>query len=93
MLQASHIFENGYLPLSALSEINATFSEKALHRWLKKLGDGNSDALSKYWQRHMRIEIVDELWEIVDQKPYCMSRYLVNRSNNTVLNQKLFPQP
>ncbi len=78
MLQSSHIFENNYLPFSAVSEINSTFSEKALYRWLKKLGDGNGDALSKYWQRHMRIEMVDELWEIVDQKPYCISRYLAN---------------
>ncbi len=38
--------------------------------------DKASDAPSKFLQRRMRLEAVDELVEIVGQNPYCTSKYL-----------------
>ncbi len=51
-------------------------SQATIKRWFKKLKDKASDAQSKSLQRRARLEVVDELVEIVDSCPYFGSKYL-----------------
>lgn len=90
-----YFYEKGYCLSAALAEINSTFPDKpisrsTIYRWYKKLKNGVIDAPKKSWQRRMRLEIMDQLTEIVDQNPYSTSRdlaKLLNCSKNTVLRR------
>ncbi len=65
-------------------------SQVTMYRWFKKLESKASDAPCKPLQRRMRLEVVDELVEIVGRRPYCASTYLVsflNCWNNTIMGR------
>ncbi len=47
-----------------------TISQTTIYRWFKKLDDRASDTPSKSLQTLMRLEVVDEMVETVDQNPY-----------------------
>ncbi len=60
---------------------DSNFAEKAtsqaiIKRWFKKTEDTGSDAPNKFLQRRMRLEVVDELVEMVGSCPYFTSKYL-----------------
>ncbi len=60
---------------------DSNFADKAtiqaiIKRWFKEPEDTGSDALSRFLQRRMRLEVVDELVEIVGSCPYFASKYL-----------------
>ncbi len=66
---------------SIISKSNSHFADKAtsqaiILRLFKKLEDKAIDAPSKSLQRHIRLEVVDELVEIVGACPYFASKYL-----------------
>ncbi len=59
---------------------DSNFTDKAtsqaiFQRWLKKPEDTASDAPSNSLQRRMRLEVVDELVEIVGACAYFASKY------------------
>ncbi len=63
------------------SKSSPHFSDKAIsqatiNRWFKELEDQATDAPRKPLQRHMRLEVWDELVGITGQSPYCASKYL-----------------
>ncbi len=61
--------KKSYSAFSALSELLFTVPDKPIDRWFRKLEDRVSVAPSKSLQRHMRIEVVDELVKAVSQNP------------------------
>ncbi len=61
---------------------DSNFADKAtsqaiIKRWFKKPENTASDAPNNYLQRRMRLQVVDELMEIVGACPYFGSTYLV----------------
>ncbi len=58
-----------HFPKSILPYSDMSLSRATIYRLFKKLGDGDNDAPSKYLQRRMGLEVVDELVEIVGQSP------------------------
>ncbi len=59
---------------------NPHFSDKAFsqvtnERWFKEPENMGSDAPNKFLQRHMKLEVGDELVNIVGENPYCTSKY------------------
>ncbi len=62
-------------------KLNSHFADKATgqainQRLFKMLEDKESDVLNKSLQRHIRLEVVDEVVEIVGQCPNFASKYL-----------------
>ncbi len=60
---------------------DSNFADKAtsqaiIKRWFKKPEDAASDASNIFLQRRMRLEVVDELVEMVGSCPYFASNYL-----------------
>ncbi len=60
---------------------NSHFADKATNQAMilqlfKMLEDKTSDAPNKSLQRHIKLEVMDELVEIVGQCPYFASKYL-----------------
>ncbi len=56
--------------------VDKASSQAIIQRWFKKPKDRASDAPNNCFQRHMRLEVVDELMEIVGACPYFASKYL-----------------
>ncbi len=74
----SHFYEKGNSAFSALSDTHSTFPDKPFSRapiygWLRKPFDG---ATSKSLLRHIGLEFVDAMVEIVGQNPNYTSNYL-----------------
>ncbi len=60
---------------------NSHFADKAtsqaiILRLFKKLEDKASDAPNKFLQRHIKLEVIDELVDIEGQCPWFASKYL-----------------
>ncbi len=69
------------IPNSFRNFSDTSHSRSTIYRYLKKLGNGASDAPSESLQRRKGFESVDDLLEVVGQGPYCMSKYLARLLN------------
>ncbi len=63
---AKTVIQNYKLILKSDSNFTDKATSQAIsYRWFKKLEDTGSDAQNEFLQRRMRLEVVDELVEIV----------------------------
>ncbi len=75
----TYFYENGYFALSALSKFYSTFfinlfAEQKFTNGLGSLQMEVSDAPTEAFIRHMQLEGLEEVVEIVIQSPSCKSK-------------------